>query len=164
MNSLESGEDYGTALVIGVGSGAIEALTEKYSLDNLLSMKGLSLDDGTKLIGTAAKNTLKQSSIKTLIGKAIKDTFKQAGIEASEEMASNILNVAYDALIKTDRSDIAEYAKLLQTGGLSESAALKEALTQFLVFNTIESGIGGFISGGLMFRRSYSHSNAPIRN
>lgn len=134
-NLLENGEDYGTALVLGVGSGLIEAATEKYSIEGILNMSALEGDTVKDILKTASKNIL-----------------KQAGIEASEEMVSNVANNALDVLVRMDRAEVNQYAAKLEAENknMSHEEAMEKALWKYFVEDTIESGIGGAISGGLM--------------
>ena len=110
-------------------SGGIEALTEKFSVGNLLKPKGI-------------------TTLKSFIG----ETFKQAGVEASEEAVSSVLNQTVDALngfaLNGTSSIKTSYEDYLLRGYTEEEAqkeVAKEGLTDVLL-----SAIGGAISGGAM--------------
>jgi len=98
-------------------SGIAEAAFEKLSIENFVSR-------------TASKS----------MGQVIKNTLKQAGIEASEEMATEVANVFIDVFNRRTQS---EWEQRVQTGGLK--SAFLETLSE-----VIDAGAGGFISGGAM--------------
>lgn len=98
-------------------SGAIEMVTEKYSLDNFLG----------------------QTSTRT--GKElVKQTLKQAGIEASEEMASEVLNAILDVANRGSQSEF--YQDVSKNGAWGALGSLAS--------NTLKAGLGGALSGGMM--------------
>lgn len=84
---------------------AAEALFEKVSIDRLLSVHSV-------------------SSMKDLL----KETVKQAGVEASEEMLTEISNILTDAAIMGDKSNFAELVEQYEMQGLSEDEAKRQAL------------------------------------
>ena len=89
----------------GLNAGAAEALFEKVSIDRLLSVHSV-------------------SSMKDLL----KETVKQAGVEASEEMLTEISNILTDAAIMGDKSNFAELVEQYEMQGLSEDEAKRQAL------------------------------------
>lgn len=104
----------------GAAAGAIEMLTEKYSVDKLL--------DGE-------------------ISKAvIKEMLKQAAVEMSEEAIAEVMNIVVDAVNMGDKS---QYNQLLQqylAQGMSEEMARAKA-SGALVMNVLQAAGGGFFSG-----------------
>lgn len=117
-------------------AGLAEYITEKVSLDNLLKAK--SPANGWQVA---------------------KEILKQAGIEGSEEMASDVLNLVADSLIMADRSDMSESIQKYKDGyvddngtyhkGVSEKEAQKLAWQDFFT-DAMADGLAGAISGGMM--------------
>lgn len=107
-------------IVVGASAaGAAEMIFEYVSLDHFLK----NMDTGTK-------------SVKQLL----KQVLAQAGVEASEEVFTEIANTLTNAWVMKSQS---EWAKLKEEGGL------KNAFIETCK-NVINAGIGGFVSGGGM--------------
>lgn len=107
-------------IVLGASAaGAAEMIFEYVSLDHFLK----NMDTGTK-------------SVKQLL----KQVLSQAGVEASEEVFTEIANTLTNAWVMKSQS---EWAKLKEEGGL------KNAFIETCK-NVINAGIGGFVSGGGM--------------
>lgn len=125
---LDDGATVGQALVLGTAAGAIEYATEKVPLDNLLDIiKSKDLTTAKKIAASIAK---------------------QATIEAAEESVSEIANTVVDILIRQDESEFNKYVDyLMDSKGYAKEKAQKEAIKQFLLFNTLEAAAGGFVSG-----------------
>lgn len=108
----ERGGSTAQILIGGILAGAAESFFEKFSIGEL--------------------NKLKNMDKKTV--KSLADIFVRAsimgGVEASEEMATEIANTISDALVMGSQSDWAGF--------------------ETFVKNVVNAGIGGFISGGLM--------------
>lgn len=100
-----------------IAAGVAEALFEYISLDKLLST------NSTKSLGGFVKQVL-----------------VQGGVEASEEMATEITNTIFDALNMRSQS---EWMKLYNEGGFQN--AFNETIK-----NVLNAGLGGFVSGGAM--------------
>ena len=126
-DALESGANAGEAFALGTGAGAIELLTERYSLENLMKLSG----------GYGGKQI-------------VMDVLKQMGVEASEEAASEILNNIWNTAVMGGSSDYRRYVAALIEQGMSPEEAEKEAFKQFYVRNVAESALGGALSGGVM--------------
>lgn len=117
-------------------AGLAEYITEKVSMDNLLKAK--SPANGWQVA---------------------KEILKQAGIEGSEEMASDVLNLVADSLIMADRSDMSESIQKYKDGyvddngtyrkGVSEKEAQKLAWQDFFT-DAMADGLAGALSGGMM--------------
>lgn len=123
LSALDRGVDTKAALVLGAAAGAIEAITEKYSVDALF--KGDWDEKGIKYI--------------------LKNFFT----EATEEGASTILNTAADILLSGDKSEWKMSIAAYMDDGYSE----KEAIELTLKDKIAEIGLdmlGGAISGGFM--------------
>ena len=129
---VAKGYSGGDALMMGVGSAAIEVLTEKISLDNLMRiLKG----GATRL----SRSALQQ---------AVKEAFQQSIYEGSEEMASEILNYFWESAVLDDGEydqAVARYEAMGLTKNQAVSQALKDKLPDVLL-----SGAGGFLSGLVM--------------
>lgn len=117
-------------------AGLAEYITEKVSLDNLLKAK--SPANGWQVA---------------------KEILKQAGIEGSEEMASDVLNLVADSIIMADRSEMSESIQKYKDGyiddngtyhkGVSEKEAQKLAWQDFFT-DAMADGLAGALSGGMM--------------
>lgn len=110
----------------GLAAGAAEALFEKVSIDRLLSVHSV-------------------SSMKDLL----KETVKQAGVEASEEMLTEISNIITDAAIMGDKSNFEAMVAQYEMQGLSEDEAKKQALLDS-IGQVAWAGAGGALSGMAM--------------
>ncbi len=130
LDVLERGGTAGQALVLSTAAGTIEALTEKMPLDNLFK-------------------TAKQVG-KTGVKATIKSVLKQAGMEATEEMVSELANTALDIAVMRDKSEYQNYISELEKNGTSRIEAEKEAFFQFFGKNILMAGAGGALSGGIM--------------
>lgn len=117
-------------------AGLAEYITEKVSMDNLLKAK-------------SPANGLQVA----------KEILKQAGIEGSEEMASDVLNLVTDSIIMADRSEMSESIQKYKDGyiddngtyhkGVSEKEAQKLAWQDFFT-DAMADGLAGALSGGMM--------------
>lgn len=103
-------------------TGALEIVTEYVSIDKLLTAK----------------------SAKT-ITQYLKNILKQAGVEASEEIASEIGNIIADEAIMGSQGEVEQGVSELMEEGLSEIEAYKK----YIVDRVYKAGVGGFLSGGL---------------
>lgn len=112
----------GTALAAGI----FEGLFEKVSLDNVLKAKDV----------TGWKSW-------------IKETLKQGGIEASEEVATEIANIFTDQLINGINSDVQIKIDELRDQGYSETE-VASMVAKDLAMQIGEAGLGGFVSGLMM--------------
>lgn len=121
FNALQKGVDPQKAAVLGLGGAAIEWLTEKYSIEQLLKKPDL---------------------IRTYIAQNVIT-------EATEEGASNILNTAWDTLIAGDQSEImrAYRAALEETG--NEQEAAKRVLLDRLGQLGLDVLGGGLMGAGM---------------
>jgi hypothetical protein len=108
----------------GTAAGLAEAIFEKVSIDNLIK----------------AKNPDKWYKI-------LWEAFKQAGIEGSEELATEIANIASDNAIMGSQSDFNLAIKAYQDEGLSYDEAYAKA-KQDKLNDIIWAGLSGFMSGG----------------
>lgn len=125
-NVIERGGSNSQAFWGGLAAGAAEALFEKISVDRLLKPKSI----------TGWKSLLKE-------------TVKQAGVEASEEMLTEIANILSDSAIMGESSDFSVSVKAYQEQGLSESEAKKKAFLE-CIGQVAWAGAGGVLSGGIM--------------
>ncbi len=128
-NVIERGGTNNQAIYSGLVAGVAEALFEHISIDKLLSPKYVGNFKGW-----------------------IKDSFKQAGVEASEEVFTEIANIMADDAIMGDNSEFNNLVAYYQTpegGGLSKEEARKKAYLERLGQVAL-AGLGGFLSGGVM--------------
>lgn len=109
QEAVDRGATDDQALAVGAWAGVFETLFEKVSIDNFVKMSS-----------PAAK------------GSVIKNILKQMGIEASEEMCTEVADIASEYLIM---QDISQY---------------KGASFTDLALQVLEAGAGGALSGGVM--------------
>lgn len=126
--ALQNGATPEQALALGTAAALIEVVTEKVSLDRILN---------PKMAGSAKQ--------------IVMEVLKQAGVEASEEMASEVLNTMADVQIMQGDSEweqaIAAY--------MAEDPTMTRQQAEAKVFgdktlDVLLSGAGGFLSGGIM--------------
>ena len=138
-DALERGLDSDKALLTGFINGVAEVAGEKFSVENLLSNKGLA-DFLTK--------------------GAFREILKQGGVEASEEVFTTLLNTMADEAINGNDSEIKAkiYAKMVM--GMSREEAQKEALKDWI--NQLgQDALGGLLSGSVMAGGRYASYAAP---
>ena len=129
---VAKGYSGGDALALGVGAAAIEVLTEKISLDNLMSI----------LRGGATR--LSRSALQ----QAVKEAFQQSIYEGSEEMASEILNYFWESAV-IDDGEYDQAVARYEAMGLTKNQAVAQALRDKLP-DVLLAGAGGFLSGLVM--------------
>ena len=124
MQAKDRGLDDGQAFWMGTAAGAIEILTEKFSVENLLE-------------GVGDRNRLLYF-------------LKSMFTEGSEEVASDFSNMLVDSLVAKDKSEFNQAVKTyMKEYGVSKQEALKAVWTDQLKSVGL-SGLGGAISGGFM--------------
>lgn len=109
-----------------IASGVFETLFESFSIDNLLKPKNA--------------YSFKQ---------VVKETLKQSGIEASEEMATEISNTTFDYFNRGKNSDGYKTYKGYLDNGYSEEEAKKKTFADIAI-QVAWAGAGGALSGGVM--------------
>ena len=125
VDATKRGVSSGKALLTAIGSGALEGVFEAVSLGKLKAMK------------PETSGTLKA------IGKNV---LKQMGVEASEEGATELANLALDRLINGDKSSLKQAEAAYIAQGMSEKEAQAQAV--FDVFRQAgEAALGGALSG-----------------
>ena len=123
-DALSRGATSGQALASGLVNGAAEVVFEKAPLDNLVSM-------------SHAGN----------IQDVVKNILKQGGVEASEEVFTEIANTISDAVIMADKSAYEIAVRDYMANGMTEQVA-RQLASMDSVKAILDAGIGGFISGG----------------
>lgn len=111
------------AFVLGTVAGAAEILTEKFSIESLLTGKW---EDS-----------------------AIKFILRNAFVEGSEEVGSDVINMVADVLVAKDKSQWRQSIQAYRNSGLSEEEAFRRAMMD----QALEMGLdylGGALSGGVM--------------
>lgn len=153
--SLMSGADsafgagaFGQAYTALMGLGAASAEAEK------LTRAGAS--EGQIIAGAltagAAETVFEYASIEHLIkmrdpqtiAQAVKNALVQGGIEASEEVFTELSNMITNGIIMGSQSDFEQGIQALMAQGKSRAAATAE----YIASSLYEAGMGGFISGG----------------
>ena len=107
----ERGGSTGQILAGGVLAGAAEMFFEKMSIDKLKAIRNMD-----------------QKAVKNFADGFVK-AMVMGGVEASEEMATEIANTISDALVMGSQTDWEDFGTFVK--------------------NVVNAGIGGFISGGL---------------
>lgn len=125
-DAIERGGTQEQALGMAFLSGFAESLFEHASIENFLN-----LDYQGK-------------------GRLIKNMLSQAGVEASEEVNTELANILADALVMKDKSEynlaVKKYMDNSMGRGMSEEAAKKKALLD-QAKNVFMAGVGGLASG-----------------
>lgn len=129
QEAQERGISTDDAVATALVAGLAEMATEVWSLDHFWD---IAKSQGTK----AARN-------------AVIDVLVQAGVEGSEEVASDLINRAADAIINGDQSAYNQSVQEYISKGMTEEEA-KQKATKEAVQGTIESFLGGAASGGMM--------------
>lgn len=122
----EKGASKGQIAWGGVLAGAAEALFEYVSLDHFLKLKDA--------------NSIKQLA---------KNILLQGGVEASEEVFTEIANTISDAIVMGSQSEWQTAIQNYKEQGYSDAEATALALMD-VGKNVWKAGMGGFISGGGM--------------
>ena len=123
----EQGVDATTAYTLATAAGSIEVLTEKIGLDEFVNGLGRQ----------TAETTLRQ------LGKQLG---RQMLAEGTEEAASDILNLAADALVRWDQNDFAKAIEEKRRQGYNEGDAVWACIGDQLL-STAGSFAGGALSG-----------------
>jgi hypothetical protein len=131
IDAKEKGLSDGKALAMGFTSGAIEAITEIWSVEKVLK-------DPKSFIGTLGKSLI---------------------AEGSEEISSNILNRAVDVLVNADQSEVMQEYYGYINEGLSPSEASAKTITGILG-DDLSAGLGGALSGLVMTGGNYNMAKA----
>ena len=126
LDALDRGISSGRAMLMGLAAGAIEAATEKWSIDSLL------------------KPVTKPGMVGNLIY-----GLKQVGVEASEEAIAEVANTIADVIIAEDKSYWIQAINEYKMRGYTDSEAISRALMRKLGDVGL-AALGGAISGGVM--------------
>lgn len=110
----------------GVAAGVAETVFEYVSIDKLL--------DDSKVVDTAKKYFV--------------NILVQAGVEASEEVFTEITNKIFDEMIMDEKSEFNQKVKQLVDSGMSLDEAREQAFTD-VVYDVVWAGVAGFVSGGI---------------
>ena len=113
----------------GVLAGITEWFFEKYSIENLNSIKGM-----------LGNQTIKSGDI-------IKKLLVQSGIEGTEEFFTEVSNTITNALVMGEQSDVQRYVDKYLANGDSNAQALAKALLFDVAPEALNAGIGGLVSG-----------------
>lgn len=115
------------ALIGGVAAGVFEGLFERYSIGNLKAMKEIP----AKSIKDMAKNVM-----------------KSIGVNASEELATEVANVVFDAVALKDVSNWQmSIRRYMDDAGKSEAEAKRETAKDMLE-QVLVAGVSGGLMGG----------------
>lgn len=123
IDGREKGYSDSKAITSAIVSAAIEGITEKVSMEQIL----------------------KPENSKNLVTHIIKSFLA----EGSEEVASNVLNRAYDSLVNGQYSEFNQLVEKYKTEGETDSQALTQAILD-TVGDDLEAFLIGGFSGGLM--------------
>lgn len=126
LEAIRRGASQNQAFQLGALAGIAEVLFEKVSLDNFI-----------KLSAPGAR------------GAFLKNVLKQAGIEASEEVATEVANIIADNAVMGDLSNYNLAVNAYVSDGMSREEAKKKASIDSFM-NVLLAGAGGALSGGVM--------------
>lgn len=132
FEQLEAGVDPTRAGIMAFGSGIIEAITEKYSLEQILD------PDVRAVLGT-------KGAFMKYLGKA-------SFAEGSEEIASDLLDTGLDFIMSAvygDSPELIRNYEALIAEGMSEDEATRKVLGDYLL-QLGSDGLAGALSGLLM--------------
>ena len=124
IEKKEKGYSDGDAQAYGTIAGLAEFVTERISLEQILS-----------------PDFMKDGWVKFVV--------KSGFSEASEEVASNIINDVFDVVYMGDKSEWNQAISEYMREGLDYSEAFARAIADKAV-EYAKSGVGGLLSGGLM--------------
>ena len=131
VTAKERGLDDTHAIISGVAAGVFETFFEKYSLENLISMK---LPTGT---------------MKQRLAGLLKNTATQAGVEGSEEMFTDLANLMVDKIANGDMADVNQRIAVYMAGGMSYQDAQQKVANE-TVKNIAVDFAAGALAGGIM--------------
>lgn len=123
--AMASGATQDQAMTLGIAAGAFEAIFERAPLENWLNMPK-----------DAAANTIQR-------------LLKQAGLEASEEIGTEIAGIFTNIAVMGDQSEYEQAIRDYRNGGATMAEARSMALIDLLA-NIGFAAYGGFVSGFLM--------------
>lgn len=132
LEQLENGKDPLEAALMAAGSGLIEAITEKYSLDALLDANPADLLGDARMIGRYLR--------------------RNAITEGSEEIVSDLLNTTLDeimSMIRGHKSEIRIKIDQLVDEGMTEEDATRQVSLEYWGQVGL-SGAAGALSGLLL--------------
>lgn len=115
------------AVTMGIINGSLEVLTEKMSLDNIL---------------TAMENPKTGMEI-------LKAALKAGAIEVSEEELSLLGSTLAEAMVLRERSGYQQQVAMLTAMGLPEAMAREQA-ARGVIDEAVQTAVQSFLSGGMM--------------
>lgn len=122
----EAGESEEVVFYGALGSGLAECLFEYFSIEKLINIKSV---DGLR--------------------KAFTESLKQAGIEASEELATELANIMSDNFYRGENSDLEQLRQNYIERGFSKAEA-DEKVTEQIKRQLGEAFASGLVSGATM--------------
>lgn len=144
VTAKERGLDDTHAIISGVAAGVFETFFEKYSLENLISMK---LPTGT---------------MKQRLAGLLKNTATQAGVEGSEEMFTDLANLMVDKIANGDMADVNQRIAVYMAGGMSyqdaQQKVANETVKDIAVDFAAGALAGGVMGGGNMAVQTAAHN------
>ena len=145
---LESGSDFGKALLYGSLCGAVEAWTEKIGVDSWVELASKGVKSGLLKGAWSAAGNIDRLKLQNVVKAAI-GISNQALSEGGEEVISNVVDTILDVAINGEDSEFMQYRNNLIAQGYSASEAERKATIQFYVKNSGESFTGGALSGAV---------------
>jgi hypothetical protein len=144
VTAKDRGLDDTHAIISGVAAGVFETFFEKYSLENLISMK---LPTGT---------------MKQRLAGLLKNTATQAGVEGSEEMFTDLANLMVDKIANGDMADVSQRIAVYMAGGMSyqdaQQKVANETVKDIAVDFAAGALAGGVMGGGNMAVQTAAHN------
>lgn len=149
VGSAIGGTGYGVLMGMGAASSEMKELYDRGASTGQMLMGGL--------LAGAAEMVFEKISIDHFVNlgdpKAMKDVIvnilKQGGVEASEELFTEIANTISDAAVMGSQSEFAQNVQKYMAEGATQGEATLKALKD-VGFNVYKAAVGGFFSGAGM--------------
>lgn len=140
---LDRGGTDAQAIASGAMAGAFETIFEAFSLGELKAMGGTTTKLFKELLEKSGKD-----NIKVLLQRLAIDSLKSAGVNATEEMSTELANILYDTLANKDISNYAIMVEnyMNENPKLSVEKAKSKARNDFIL-QILESGASGALMG-----------------
>ena len=147
-DALDRGITDGKAVALAFSAAVVETAMESYSASHLLHLDAkmsLGMREITARIANEIKNP-KLANIVTQTFNIFGNAVSQGLVEGEEELATEILNYAFDIFIAKDLSNYEKSLEKYAALGYDDSKALQLTMADFSN-QAFEAFLGGFISG-----------------
>lgn len=138
------GQGYTALMGLGAASAEAEKLTRAGASEGQIIAGALTAGAAETVFEYASIEHLIKMRDPQTIAQAVKNALVQGGIEASEEVFTELSNMITNGIIMGSQSDFEQGIQALMAQGKSRAAATAE----YIASSLYEAGMGGFISGG----------------